>query len=280
MLKYALLPRWHSSALVDATRALIRHRVLIWEMTKRDFTDRYAGQILGGFWAVGHPLALITIYLTGFIVIFPGRLGETDRFPRDSATFILSGLVAWLAVQETLARSAQALVGNSNLIKQVVFPVEVLAVRSALAAAITQSITTSLLALYVLVAYRALPWTYLLLPPLIVLQALAMIGISFVLSAVGAYFRDLKDLVQVFSTVGVFVAPIFYSPALELPRQLRLVFLLNPVSYLVWCYQDACYYGRFEHGFAWIVFAVGSLGCFYGGHRVFQRLKPMLGNVL
>jgi lipopolysaccharide transport system permease protein len=249
-------------------------------MTKRDFRDRYAGQVLGSFWAFGHPLALTAIYLTAFVVIFPGRLGGSERFPRDSATFVLSGLIAWLAVQEALARGVQALVSNANLIKQVVFPIEVLPVRGALAAVITQSIATALLILYALVAERGLPWTYLLLPPLMLFQALALIGISFVLSVIGAYFRDLKDLVQLFSTVGVFIAPIFYSPALELPAKLRFAFHLNPVSYLVWCYQDVCYYGRLEHPLAWIVVGFGSLACFYGGYRVFQRLKLMLGNVL
>ncbi len=81
------------------------------------------------------------------------------------------------------------------------------------------------------------------------------------------------------SFVGVFLMPVFYLPA-AVPSIFRPIIYCNPFSYMVWCYQDACYFGRFEHPWAWGVFATLSLGTFYVGYLVFRRLKPMFGNVL
>ena len=106
-----------------------------------------------------------------------------------------------------------------------------------------------------------------------------MVGTCFILSSVGAYFRDLRDLVQIFSTAGLYIIPVFYLPVL-VPEILRPLLYANPFSYMVWCYQDILYFGRFEHWWAWPVFAVSSLGVFYIGYRIFRTLRVMFGNVL
>ena len=54
----------------------------------------------------------------------------------------------------------------------------------------------------------------------------------------------------------------------------------NPFSYMVWCFQDAIYFGRFEHPSAWIVFPLLSALLLTLGYRAFRKLKPMFGNVL
>ena len=106
-----------------------------------------------------------------------------------------------------------------------------------------------------------------------------MIGVAYVLAAVGTYFRDLKDFVQVFCIAGMYLMPVVYLPTM-VPRVFRPLLYLNPFSYMAWCYQDACYFGRFEHPWAWPVFLGGSLGMFYLGYRVFRKLKICFGSVL
>jgi lipopolysaccharide transport system permease protein len=59
-----------------------------------------------------------------------------------------------------------------------------------------------------------------------------------------------------------------------------MVLYLNPFSYMIWCYQDALYFGRFEHPAAWVVFPLASLFTFALGYRVFRKLKTFFGNVL
>ena len=263
----------------ELSSLLIHHRTLTFEMSRREITDRYRGQFFGTFWAIGHPLVLMVVYIFVFGFIFKVKIGGTPDMPLDYTVYLLSGLIPWLSFQESMTKASTVIVGNANLVKQVIFPIEVLPVKIIVAMLFTQLIFLALLAGYTLVTYHALLWSYLLLPLLFLLQALAMIGVSYILSAIGPYLRDTKDFVQIFCTVCFYIMPMLYLPV-AMPGVVRGVLYANPFSYLIWCYQDALYFGRFEHPWAWLVFPLLSLVTFVFGYRVFRRLKVMFGNVL
>jgi len=248
-------------------------------MARREISDRYLGQALGTFWAVGHPLFMMAIFVFIFAYVFKMKMGGTYQLPRDYTTYLLSGLIPWLCFQESMGKGVGVILAYANLVKQVVFPIEILPVKGVLASSITMIIMLTLLVIYVLVVDHSISLIYALLPVLILFQFLAMVGVCFILSSVGAYFRDLKDLIQVFSFAGLYMAPIFYIPE-QVPEVLRPLLYANPFSYMIWCYQDTLYFGRFEHWWAWPIFTATSLGIFYVGYRIFRKLKIMFGNVL
>lgn len=273
------LIKGHFQAFREIVWLLTRHRELTFEMARRELADRYAGQALGIFWAIGHPVFMIGLYVFVFAFVFKQKVGGTVAMPLDYTTYILSGLVCWMSFQESMVKSCSAITGNAALVKQVVFPLEILPVKGVLASLFPQLVSLTLLVVYVLVTHHGLEATYLLLPFLMVMQFLAMIGVAYILAPIGAYFRDIKDVVQLFATAGVYMMPIFYLPA-WVPAQFKLVLYFNPFSYLVWCYQDALYFGRFEHPAAWWIMGVGSITIFVLGYRLFRKLKPGLGNIL
>ncbi|MCB9109933.1 MAG: ABC transporter permease [Anaerolineales bacterium] len=252
---------------------------LIFELAKREVFDRYAGQVFGVLWTIGHPLIIVLIYIFIFGFVFTMRVGGTLDMPLDYTSYLLSGLIPWLIFSEVLGKASTLIVNNANVVKQVVFPVEVFPIKTVLASIGTFIIFLVLLTIYALVANGFIPWTYVLLPFLVILQTFAMIGVSYLLSAIGVYFRDLKDFVQIFNSIAFFVMPILYLPE-AVPSALRLMLYLNPLSYMIWVYQDALYFGKFNHLWAWAVFGLGSLVIFILGYRVFRRLSVMFGNVL
>jgi lipopolysaccharide transport system permease protein len=259
--------------------SLLRHRRLTFEMAKREITERYSGQVLGLFWTFGHPIVMMGVYLFMFIVVMRVRIGGTPQMPFDYTTYLLSGLIPWLCFQEALQKSAQAFVNHSHLVKQAVFPIEILPVKGTLACLWTMVVFLGLLTPYVLLRGGGWHWTFLFIPVLVATQTLAMIGASYVFAAIAVYFRDTKDFLQVFCTTAVYFMPIFYLPE-QVPSILRPIIYLNPFSYLVWCYQDAIAFGRFEHPYAWVVVFLGSPILFVVGYRFFRKLEPMFGNVL
>lgn len=272
-------PGAHWQATRELLSLLTRHRQLTWEMTKREVTEKHAGQMLGGVWAVLHPLVLMGVYVFVFAFVFRAKIGGTRELPLDYTAYLLSGLIPWLAFQEALSKGAVAILNNASLVKQVVFPIEVLPVKGVLSVLPSQLVSVAVLVAYVAVSYGSLPWTYLLIPVLLALQVLAMVGVCFVLAPVGAYFRDLSELVRVFSFAGMYIVPIFYLPA-WVPGVFEPVLYANPFSWLVWCWQDALYFGRIEHPWAWVAMASSSVLVFYAGYRLFRKLKSMLGNIL
>jgi lipopolysaccharide transport system permease protein len=252
---------------------------LIYELTKRELLDRYTGQVFGMLWTIGHPLIMIVIYVFIFGFVFRMRIGGSLELPLDYTSYMLAGVIPWLTFSEVIGKSSTVIITNSNVVKQVVFPIEVLPIKSVLASLVTELVLLFLLATYTLIANQTLPWTYAILPILILFQTLAMIGLTYLFSAIGPYFRDLKDFVQIFLSVAFFTLPILYLPA-AVPKAIRPLLFANPLSYMIWCFQDVLYFGTFRHPWAWLVFICSSLLLFIFGYRTFRKLKVMFGNVL
>ena len=252
---------------------------LIYELAKRELLDRYAGQVFGMLWTIGHPLIMILIYIFIFGFVFRMRMGGSLELPLDYTAYMLAGVIPWLTFSEVMGKSSTVIINNANVVKQVVFPIEVLPIKSVLASLVTEFVLLLLLAAYTLIANHTLPWTYVFLPVLLLFQTLAMIGITYLFSAIGPYFRDLKDFVQIFLSVAFFTLPILYLPE-AVPRAIRPLLYANPLSYMIWCFQDVLYFGAFRHPWAWVVFISSSLLLFIFGYRAFRKLKVMFGNVL
>jgi lipopolysaccharide transport system permease protein len=273
------LLRGHFQAFSEIVNLLTRYRDLTFEMARREISDRYAGQAFGIFWAVGHPVFMIGLYIFIFSFVFRQKIGGTVDLPLDYTSYILSGMVAWLGFQESMIKSCSAITSNSSLVKQVVFPLEILPVKGVLASFFPQMVSLLILIAYVLITNGGLLLTYALLPVLMVLQLMAMIGVAYILSAFSAYIRDTKDFVQLYATAGVYLLPVFYLPA-WVPQIFKPLIYFNPFSYMVWCYQDALFYGRIEHPLAWVVNIAISTLIFIVGYRTFRKLKQQFGTVL
>jgi len=264
---------------IRTTKSLIEHRGLLWELTKREQKDRYAGQMLGVAWSIGHPLFLILLYVFIFNFVFRQTVGGTAELPRDYTSYLLSGLVPWMAIQESMSRSCSSVNGKVDLVKQAVFPIEVLPVRVVLASHQSMLVSLACLIVYQLIKYQSVPSTILLLPLLLIVQLVFCAGIGCAFAAIAAYLRDLKDIVQVFSTAGIYLVPVFYLPA-WVPGAFKPFLDVNPFSHFIWCYQDILYYGSFRHPISWLVSTLLAALMFVLGSNVFQRLRVGFGNVL
>jgi lipopolysaccharide transport system permease protein len=252
---------------------------LIFELTKREIFDRYTGQVFGVFWSIVHPLLITLLYIFIFGFVFEVRMGGTLNTPLNYSSYLLAGIIPWLVFQEVLGKSSTLILANSNIVKQVIFPIEVLPIKNVLASLVTETVFFGLLIIYVLITNHTLPWTYVLIPILVLFQVFALVGVSYLFSSVGVYFRDLKDFVQIFLSVAIFILPVLYLPE-SIPAALRPILYLNPISYMIWVYQDVFYFGSFMHPWAWVIFGLGSLIIFVFGYRIFRKLKVMFGNVL
>lgn len=267
------------STLRPLATSLAKNRRITWELAKREHADRYAGQAFGVVWAIVHPLFLIGLYVFVFKFVFKQNFGGTDELPFDYTVYLLSGLVCWLSSQDALIRSCSAIVSKSDLVRQVVFPLEILPVKVVLSSLFTLAVSIAVIVGYVAITFGRIPLIYLMLPLLVALQALFLTGIGFVLAVTGVFMRDIKDFIQVFATAGVYLMPVVYLPNM-VPPLFKPFLYLNPFSYLVWCFQDVLFFGRIEHPVAWVVCLVGGSMVLLWGYRLFDRLRPAFGSVI
>jgi lipopolysaccharide transport system permease protein len=274
-----LSPRRSAIAIRDGLAMVVRHRALCREFVRRELTGAYASQALGSFWVVGHPLALLAVYVFVFAVVLKVSIPAGDHLPRDYTNYILAGLVAWLAIAASLGRATIALIGGSNLVKQVVFPIEILPIAAVVTSLVPLIVSIPVVVIYQLLSHQTPPLTILLVPIFVGGLFLYMSGLAFVLSVVTPFFRDIKDFVTVFLVAGVYLIPAFYLPN-WVPQFFKPFIIVNPFSYPIWVAQDILYFGYIAHPAAWIVFFLMAFLFFGFGYRVFRRLKPYVANVL
>jgi lipopolysaccharide transport system permease protein len=234
--------------------------------------------MLGPLWSVGQPLFLVCLLAVAFHFLVGGRMLPSAT-GGDYTVYILSGLVPWITFTIVLGRAPSDIVGSANLVKQVVFPVELLPLQWLLRAGITWLVGILFVLAYTLVRTGGLPWTVGLVPLLGCLQLFWMAGAAYLLSALGVYFRDLKDLVSLGVTANLYLLPIVYLPG-KVPGVLSWVVQLNPFSPLVWVYQDCLYHGSWQHPWAWVLYPVYSLASFSLGLSFFRKLRPAFGDML
>ncbi|MBV9249950.1 MAG: ABC transporter permease [Acetobacteraceae bacterium] len=254
-------------------------RSLLFEMTRREITDRYAGQWFGWTWAALHPLAVVCIFIFLFTTVFNTRFPQNSNLPRDYSTYLLSGLIPWLSMQAALSASATALTSAPNLVKQALFPIEVLPARHVLASLLPLAVGLAVLLLYMMMADGALPISVVLLPVAVALHLVFILGVSLALSCLGAFMRDVKDLIQVYLQIGTYIIPIVYLPG-WVPDTLRPIVMANPFGFFVTVYQDVLFYGSIVNPLYWLLAFLAAGASFLLGLRLFAKLQPYVADVV
>lgn len=262
----------------DLLRLVARFHDLLWALTSRHLTQNHAGQVLGFAWTVIHPLAQAGIYVVIFSIVLgvrtTGAAGGTASYP----AYLLSGMLPWLSCALVIGLSASEIRAQSNLVKQIVFPTELLPLRLVLASSVVLGIHLVVLLVYLLVTTTPAV-SYLMLPVLFLLQVVALAGIAFAIAAITVFLPDVREILQVLISIGPFVAPILYDVDMA-PAALRGVLWANPFTHMVLCYHDALYYQELRHPVSWIIWPLFSVVSLCAGYRLFGRLKPFFGGVL
>lgn len=254
-------------------------RQLVWELAKHELRERYLAKTFGPMWLVANPLVLVAAYLFVFGYVMKLQVGDAERPNSSYALYFLSAFAPWLALSDILSRGSTIIQQNADLVKQIVFPVGVLPVKTSLATLLGQIPLFVVVIAYALIEDITLLQTAPMVIILLGFLMLFMCGLAFILSSLGLFVRDLQDVVQLSLAIGIFLTPVLYTPAM-LQGSLGTIVALNPLSSPIYCFRDVLFYGRPEHPSSWIAFAVMAVGTFVVGHWLFKRLTPAFGDAL
>ena len=220
----------HSPYAVFAS--LWHNRRLVWQLTRREVLGRYRGSLLGLTWSFFHPLLMLGIYTLVFGYIFHARWGNEVNSTADFAIVLFAGLIVFGIFSEAINRAPSLLLTHPTYVKKVVFPLECLP-WVPLGAALFHAGVSLLVLLIANAAVRGtLPWTLVFVPVVLLPLLLLSIGCAWLLTSLGVYVRDVGQAVSVFTTVLLFLSPVFY-PASSLPESLRMVLAVNPLATVI-----------------------------------------------
>ena len=251
---------------------------LIRSMVIRDLRARYVGSFLGIFWSIIHPLTQLLIYYFVFSVILKMKLGpeyETTNF----AIWLVAGLLPWMFFADVVTRSPGAVLEQSSLTTKTVFPSEILSFTLIIAATINHLIGVIIFIGFLLLFGYGITINILLILPIFLVTGIFALGISWMLSALNVFLRDIGQIINVFVNIWFFFTPIIYPQHL-IPENWQGIYNLNPMIYSVEGYRVGLL-GTANINIegpsyllllGLITFAVGGL--------IFKKLKPAFADVL
>lgn len=269
----AKIPFWR-----PALNLIREHRGLIHSMVQRDLTSRYKGSLIGLMWTVITPAVMITIYTVIFSGIFGAKFGAEGGHLRFAA-YLFCGMLPWIAISDGIQRSTTVLTDNVNLVRRVVFPLEVLPANLALSALVQQLLGTIVLLLVALLMQRTLHPTVLLIPVLLVPQLLMTLGISWLMASLGVFIRDMTHVNQLMLQMLMYLTPILYPENL-IPAGYRWLVDLNPLAPLIRSYRFILLEGRMPDWRGLSFTFLFAIACFGIGYWWFERTKKAFADVL
>ena len=268
---------------------LFRYRHIVRQFTRREVLGRYRGSYMGVLWSFLNPLLQLAIFTAVFKLIYSTRLANIpNEGSFDFALMLFASLIVYNLFAECLNRAPNLILMNANYVTKTVFPLEVLPVTVALSAVI--HLLISFVPLCLGVAFlrawgqpagvpHGLPVTMLCWPLLLPPIFCWALGVTYLLSAVGVFVRDLIQAMLALTTVLMYASAVFYRIE-QVPAQYQIYIRYNPIAYFCQQSRDLAIRG-FPVQWSWYagVLATGIVFAVIG-YGVFMRAKPAFADVV
>lgn len=251
-------------------RLLFRCRRILYATTLVEIRSRYIGTLFGLGWAILYPFLFLGLYAVVYALILQVRLERYSSI--DYILLIFAGLIPFIGFSEALAASVSSVSGNKQLIKNTMFPIELVPVKAVLASSLSMAIGLCGLMLALWASDEFHP-TQLLIVPLIVLQLAFSIGMGWLLSALNVFFRDVAQSIGIIVLFLMIASPIGYTREM-IPHALLPLAWVNPLFYVIELYRQVLIFGQVSLHF-WLAFLTIAVTTFWLGYDVFRRLKPV-----
>lgn len=212
---------------------LYNYRELLKTSVKKDIGGKYKHSFLGIIWSFINPLLQIAVYAIIFPLIIRNNI-------ENYTVFMVCGLIPWNFFSTVINRSTWTIIENGNIIKKVYFPRAILPFSLLISETINFMISSIIILCFTLANGMGLSWYILLFPVLLLTQDLVMLGLSFVLSAITVYMRDIQHFIGVILQLLMYAAPVVYSIQ-TIPENFRWILKFNPMTYIIEGYRDIFY---------------------------------------
>jgi ABC-type polysaccharide/polyol phosphate export permease len=243
--------------------AIVARRDLVVELVRMEFVTRYNGTLLGVLWTQLYPLLLLGVYSFVFTTIFRS---DIPHFP----LFLFSGIVLWQFCSMSIQLGTNSILANSFLIGRVAFPREIMTISTVLVAGIDLLMSHVIIVAGALIFGVMPTWSWLALPPLVVLLGLLCLGAGLALATVAVYLPDIRWFVEVAMLMLMFLSPVFYSETM-VPDSVAWVFRINPLARVLAAYRHALLDGLWPDAATWGVLGIWAVVALGLGLAVFGR---------
>lgn len=265
---------------INILKSLSKNRHLIATLAKREILGRYKGSTFGVAWSFINPLLFLAVYSFVFGTVFKANWGTASGNNGEFALILFSGLLVFNLYAEITTKAPQLIIHNSNYVKKVIFPIEILAAPPVISAIFHFAIgLIAWLLIYILVHHSPPPPTICLLPLVLIPLTLTLLGIGWILASIGVYIRDISQFIGPIVTITMFLSPVFY-PKSALPKDYQAIFEFNPLTIPIEVARDLLIWGRLSNLDLLIPYTAGAAIFCSLSYIWFQKTRNGFSDVL
>ena len=251
-------------------KELYKFRELLYMITYRDIKVRYKQSIMGFGWAILMPILIV---MAGIVVRYAYAVAAHAPLQSADTLSVAVKSLPWTFLVSSIRFGCVSLIGNNkDVVTKIYFPREIFPLASVLSSLFDFAVASVALVIFLVIMHVGYSVSLLWVPLLIVLMVMQASGICMVVSAASLFFRDVKYIVEVFLTFGIFFTPVFYDVNMLGAKGHWL--LLNPLAPLLESFSD-CIVRQQPPNLPWLAYSAAfGLISVIGGFVFFKNLEP------
>ena len=245
---------------------LYKYREFLYTNVKKDIRGKYKASFLGVLWSFINPLLQVLVYA----IVFPYIMRvQTPNY----LVFLICGIIPWTWFVTSVTSGTTSITNNSNLIKKVYFPREILVISTVTSGAVNFAISCLIIIIFALGSGIGLSWHIVFLPLIMLLQYIVQLAIVFLTGAFNVYVKDVEYMVNFIINLMFYATPILYTTDMFANSKFSIVFKLNPMAYIVESYRNIFYShhipGMKSMAFLFVIGLILLSICYY----IFKKLE-------
>ena len=249
---------------------LYKYRELLYMITYRDLKVRYKQSIMGFMWAIFMPMLIVA---SGIVVRYVYALAAHRPLEMSDLTTVAVKSVPWAFVVSSIRFGCNSLaLTNRELVTKIYFPKEIFPLASVMSSLFDFGVASAGLITVLAVLRIHVNANLFWVPALVAVMVALVSGISMLVAAASLFFRDVRYIVELLLTFGIFFTPVFYDVDMLGGKGKWL--LLNPVAPLLEGVSSCVTKGKAPDTF-WFAYSLAwATVLLVGGYAFFKHLEP------
>jgi lipopolysaccharide transport system permease protein len=254
----------------DHLRELYDHRELLYMIVYRDIKVRYKQSVMGVLWAILMPILIV---MSGVIVRYGYAIAAHAPVHKSDLASVAVKSLPWAFLLSSIRFACNSLTNNTGLVTRVYFPKEIFPIGAVCASLFDFFVAAVALAVLLLIMQVGSSLYLVWMPLLLLIMVMFAMGIGMIVSAASLFFRDVKYIVEILLTFGIFFTPVFYDTSMFGPKGKWL--LLNPIAPILDGLSSSIVRHRSPELFWFAYSSIFGVVAFISGYLLFKYLEPL-----
>lgn len=260
--------------LTEPFSVMIHNRDLLGQTLKREISQKYRGSYLGILWNFVQPMIMMLVYSFVFGVVFKAKWDmQASNSDTEFAVILFVGISVYSVFTEAIMIAPTLITANANYVKKVIYPLEILSMVGIGSSLVQLAFNVALILLSRIIVIKTMDFFVLLFPLVLLPLLMLTLGLSWLLSAIGVFLKDMRQIASIITLVFGYATPVFF-PITAVPEKLRWVMEINPMTAIVNNARNVLVFGRDPDWGALFAVYVVSYIVMMAGFRFFKKVKP------